>query len=215
MGTSVTVGTAEAYQRNWSAWQRFMQEDMQSEDIYMLKWNVEDKSAGVSLFFLKRYEDGLRGRQATAVTASIRWHFAKAMLSMNFLDSSLLEASRAACKLSVAELRVQRDQGQKESIKVPFCEGLLQRMRTRLSVGKSWERDDIDMRRSYLGCMLGFDPERSQEDHSVRLSDLIFDVKTKGGVIQVPGGADSVTWLESTVKACCVKPASHKPGAIS
>ena len=77
------------------------------------------------------------------------------------------------------------------------------------------------MRMSYLGCIWGFDldarvleckvPERS---HSVRLSDLIFDVETEGGVIQVPGGADSVTWLESTVKACWVKPTSHKPSAI-
>ena len=66
-------------------------------------------------------------------------------------------------------------------------------MRTRLWVGKSWEREDIDMRMSYLGCIWGFDldarvleckaPERS---HSVRLSDLIFDVETEGGVIQVP-----------------------------
>ena len=131
MGKSATVGTARIYRRSWSAWHNFMQEDVQSEDIYMFKWNEEDKSVGVSLFLLKRYKDGLRGRQATAVTASIRCHFTKALLSMNFLDSSLLGASRAACKLSVAELRVQRDQGPKESIKMPFCEGLLQRMRTR------------------------------------------------------------------------------------
>ena len=73
---------------------------------------------------------------------------------------------------------------------MPFSEGLLQRMRTMLWIGKSWECEDIDMRMSYLGCMWGFDldaqckaPERS---HSVRLSDLIFDVETEGGVIQVP-----------------------------
>ena len=47
-----------------------MQEDVQSEDIYMFKWNEEDKSVGVSLFLLKRYKDGLRGRQATAATAT-------------------------------------------------------------------------------------------------------------------------------------------------
>ena len=51
----------------------------------------------------------------------LSWHFAKTLLSTKFMDSSLLEASRAACKLSVAELRVQRDQGPKESTKVPIC----------------------------------------------------------------------------------------------
>ena len=80
------------------------------------------------------------------------------------------------------------------------------------------------MRMSYPGCVWGFDlnarvseytaPEGSQEDHSVQFSDLIFDIDTEGRVIQVPGGADSVTWLKNTVKACWVKAASHKPGAI-
>ena len=58
MGKSATVGTARIYRRSWSAWHNFMQEDVQSEDIYMLKWNEEDKSAGVSLFLLKRYKEG-------------------------------------------------------------------------------------------------------------------------------------------------------------
>ena len=49
------------------------------------------------------------------------------------------------------------------------------------------------MRMSYPGCVWGFDlnarvseytaPEGSQEDHSVRLSDLIFDIDTEGRVI--------------------------------
>ena len=79
------------------------------------------------------------------------------------------------------------------------------------------------MRMSYLGCMWGFDldarvseytaPEGRQEDHSVRLGDLVFHIETDGRVIQVPRGADLVTWLESTVKACWVRAASHKPGA--
>ena len=48
----------------------------------------------------------------------------------------------------------------------------------------------------------------------MRLSVLVFDIETEGGVIQVPGGADLINWLECTVNTCGVRAASHMPGAI-
>ena len=51
-------------------------------------------------------------------------------------------------------------------------------------------------------------------DQSVRLSDLVFDIETVGGIIQVPGGEDLIKWLGCTVNTCWARAASHKPGPI-
>ena len=136
MEQSVTRGTGRAYESHWSSWVRFMREAMNDEDPYLRNWSEGDRSALVCLFLRRRYQDGLRGKQATAVTAGMRLEFSKALLPTGFLDSALLTAARTACRMSTAELRGKKDRGANPDVKTPLCESVLLGMRASLWEGK-------------------------------------------------------------------------------
>ena len=74
-------------------------------DPLLSGWSEQDKAGLVALFLSRRYERGLRGKQATSVTASIRLHFTRALRPTRFLDGPVLEAARTACRLNPKEIR--------------------------------------------------------------------------------------------------------------
>ena len=79
-------------------------------DPLLSGWSEQDKAGLVALFLSRRYERGLRGKQATSVTASIRLHFTRALRPTEILDESVLEAARTACRLNPKEIRDLKDQ---------------------------------------------------------------------------------------------------------
>ena len=68
---SVTEKTAQAYVRHWADWYQFALSTGGIQDPFMVGWTDSDKAALVRLMLQKTHQDGLRGKQATAVTAGI------------------------------------------------------------------------------------------------------------------------------------------------
>ena len=229
MAQSVTAATAKAYEGHWLKWCRFLYEDLDSEDPLLGEWLEEDKPAIVGLFLQLRYDEGMRGKQATSVTAGIRLKFAAALQSTAFLDSAIVTAARTACRMSTKELRAKKDGGPKGNVKLPLCESLLKDMRVKLWAGRGWGREDIDSRMTYIGCMWGYDMdariseytahEVGAEDHCVRCSDLVFGVREAEESHRVGGGTSFFKDLRegrasaSHVLGFQVLTASQKTGA--
>ena len=103
-------------------------------DPYLRGESEGDKAAFVALYIRSRYDRGARGKCATSVTAALRLEFTTALVPCNFLDSPIITATRAACKLNTAELREKTNGTPSTTAKLPFCESILVRMRTRLWV---------------------------------------------------------------------------------
>lgn len=76
----------------------------------------------------------------------------------------------------------------------------------------------------FLGYVWDFDqdariseyttPERGGVDHCVRARDLVFDVVSEDGLVQVVGGCPDLDWEKKIITGCCVRSASHKVGAV-
>ena len=196
---SVTAATAKAYEGHWIKWCRFVNEDLDSEDPLLGEWLEEDKPAIVCLFLQLRYDEGMRGKQASSVTAGIRLKFAAALRSTAFLDLAIVTAARTACRMTTKELRAKKDEVPNGSVKLPLCESLLKDLRAKLRAGRGWERKDIDCRMTYIGCMWGYDMdarifeytahEVGNEDRCVRCSDLVFGIRGAMDSYQVGGGS--------------------------
>ena len=87
----------------------------------------------------------------------------------------MISAARAACRLTVKELRNKKDGPPDTTTKVPICEDLLLDLGRKMWEGRGWERKDIDFR---MGCMWGYEMdarvseytshEVDAEDHCVR-----------------------------------------------
>lgn len=57
-----------------------------------------DKATILALFFKERYgTGGMRGRQATSVSAGIRHYFVSALRSVEWFESQIVTNARAAC----------------------------------------------------------------------------------------------------------------------
>ena len=162
-----------------------------------------------------RYNNGARGKSATSVTAGLRMAFTSALLSSRFLDSPIITAARAACRLSTAEIRGKRNEGPTGSVKLPLCESILARMRDRLWPTSAWDKVGVNRRMLYVAAMWAYDmdarvseytaPEKGDEDHCVRAGDLDFELvsgeRRKGGqTLPKP----------ELVCACWVRAASQK-----
>lgn len=175
-------------------------EEIRERDPLLNAFSEVDKSSLVGLFLMRRYEGGLRGKAAAAVTASLRLNFCKNFKSTTFLQSSLIEAARTACRLSPAEMRVKRDAALSSSVKLPYCLGMLLEMRQKVWVGKGWSHQELKERVVYLACMWGYDlgarvseytkPEGKAQDHGVRVHDLAFTIDRGNDLERVAGGHD-------------------------
>ena len=224
---SVTEKTAQTYGRHWADWCHFVLNTGGIQDPFLEGWTDCDKGTLVGLLLQKRHEEGLRGKQANAITAGIRLYFTRALLSTSFLDSAILDATRTACRYSTTELRARKDMGPVASVKLPISEDIMLRMRARLWEGKGWGLHDSSHRMTYLGCMWGYDldarvseytaPEKGQEDHCVRAGDLVFCALGENGELKIRGGTLSLYSTEKEMPqfyGCWVKPSTHKTGAI-
>ena len=103
--TSVTAGTAKAYDGQWNGWCTFIENLDWSMDPYLRGESEGDKAVLVAQFIMGRHDNGARGKVASSVTAGLRLAFTTALIPCDFLDSAVITAARAACKLSTAELR--------------------------------------------------------------------------------------------------------------
>ena len=223
--------TAQTYDRQWAEWGKFIREELEGDDPLLTQWGNEDKASIVSLYLLKQHEKGLRDKSATTATAGIRHHMTRAGRATDFMDSAVVAAARSACQRTTAELREKKDKGPSSSVKLPLCESILTRMRTRLWEGKAWDPEGLHQRMLYLGCMYAYDlgarvseytaPEKGHEDHCVRVRDLRFEVSTNG---ERSNGGHSILHSSSStidgpqgqgqvVLGCWVTTSSNKTGA--
>ena len=188
----------KTYEGQWRHWCKFLSEELGETCPLLKDWPESQKSIAIALFLQNRHQGGSREKQATAVTAGVRFHFTTALLSTTFLDSPMISVARAACRLTVKELRDKKDGPPDTTTKVPICEDLLLDLRRKMWEGRGWERKDIDFRMTYVGCMWGYEMdarvseytshEVDAEDHCVRCRDLIFSVVNGSEDFQAVGG---------------------------
>ena len=146
----VTKGTRNGYSSDWRAWIAHVEKMTEGSiggDVYLDKVKSDkDRAVMLALFFKERYEaGGMRGRQATSVSAGIRHFFAAALRPVNWFDSQIVANARAACRMSCDELRDQKRDA-KSRATVPISEDMLMAVRVRLWEGRHWEWGDIDRR---------------------------------------------------------------------
>ena len=104
---SVASKTLLVYSKHWIDWRSFVEAIVEcQEDPLLSGWSEQHKAGLVALFLSRRYERGLRGKQATSVTASLRLQ----LRPTRFLDGPVLEAARTACRLNPKEIRDLKDQ---------------------------------------------------------------------------------------------------------
>ena len=77
------------------------------------------------MFLQERHGSGLRSRGASAASAGTRLEFVRALEPSTFFDEPVLTAARGACKATSEELRVIKNRGPSESVKLPLCQSLV------------------------------------------------------------------------------------------
>ena len=141
------------YDKYWEHWISFLKSEVNEDDPFVGSAGEEEKASLVGIMMLRRHEQGLRCKQATAFTASIRMHFVQQGVSTNFLNSPVIATARAACQPKPEELRERKDSGAVTSVKLPICESMLVGMKARMWTGRRWTGADMRDRMTYLGCM--------------------------------------------------------------
>ena len=132
IGRSVLPNTNRAYDRYWQQWVAFVKSEVDEDDPFVSSAGEEEKASLIGLMMMRRHEQGLRGKQATAFTAAMRLRFAQQGCPTGFLNSALIVTARAACKPTPEELRVKKDSGPTTSVKLPISGSILIDMRTRV-----------------------------------------------------------------------------------
>ena len=84
LSQSVLPRTLDTYKRHWTLWMNYLEQEISESDPYLAAFKDEDKTALMSLFLLRRYEDGHRGKMATSVTAGLRLFFSAKLISTAF-----------------------------------------------------------------------------------------------------------------------------------
>lgn len=189
--------TNRAYDRYWQQSVAFVKSEVDEDDPFVSSAGEEEKASLVGLMMLRRHEQGLRGKRATAFTAAVRLRFAQQGCPTGFLNSALIVTARAACKPTPEELRVKKDSGPTTSVKLPISGSILIDMRTKMWTGRGWTGADLHDRMAYIGCMWGFEmgariseytpPEPGNVDHCIRVDDLIFIVVSPSGARSIRG----------------------------
>ena len=196
----------------------------------MKECNTSDRSIMAAIFLQQRYEDGLRDKVATGITAAIRMMFTAALEPTGFLDSAVLAAARTACRRDASELRELRNRGPSTTVKLPLCERMILGLRSKLWEGKGWGYPHIDSRAVYIAVVWAYDqdarvseytaPELRGEDHCIRVGDLSFEVVSTTGKTMVRGGelpfeeAARGCNGETYISACWVRASTHKCGSV-
>ena len=122
-------------------------------DPFLKGVDQKDESALIGLFLLRRSEAGHHGKSATSVTAGIRLYFTQELESTTFLESTIITTASTSCKLSPTELRIIRNAGASDSVKLPICAAILIEKRERLWNGHSWIGTGVKIKMAHLGCI--------------------------------------------------------------
>ena len=72
------------YNEYWEQLISFSKSEVNEDDPFVECAGEEEKASLVGIMMLRRHEQGLRGKQATAFTASIRMNFVQQGVSTNF-----------------------------------------------------------------------------------------------------------------------------------
>jgi hypothetical protein len=176
IGTSVLPGTQRAYESHWELWRHFVHTDRHGFDPYMRDVSEDEKAGWIGLFIHRRYMLGNRGEATTAVTAGIRMRFAENLQNTTFLSSAVIATVRKACKLNPDELRIKRNAGIYDSVKLPVSQDVLGTMKTRLWCRVGWGARDLASRMRYIGAMWAF-------DQAARVSDNLVEFMTRSGAL--------------------------------
>ena len=189
--------TSNKYNDHWAKWKTFLQGEIDCDDPFLKTRSEDEKAALVSLFLMRRYQNGLRGKAATSVTAGIRIHYAQELQSTTFLESAVIAAARSSCQLNPTELRAKRNLGASDTVKLPVHEDLLYDMKINLWDGRAWSGPDLKSRMVYLGAMYAYDmgarvceytaAEQGKVDHCVRVDDLTFELECPGRTVNILG----------------------------
>ena len=146
------------------------------------------KSYSLRLFLLRRYQAGLRGSEATRVTAVIRDMFLSGGHETRFLgadgaQNELITAAKRACRLSPEELTSLK-WDRRSSVKLPVSLDLMMVMRDRLWKNQVWNKKGAENMMSHIGSMWGMEVlarkseytlrERGGADHCVRAREVLF-----------------------------------------
>ena len=204
IGKSVLPNTNRVYDKCWGQWISFIKSEADEDDPFLRNVGEEEKASLVGIMMLRKHEQGLRGKQATSFTASIRLRFSQQGFSTEFLSSAVIATARVACKLKPEELRERKDSGASASVKLPICERILNDMKARMWTGRGWSGADMRDRMVYIGCMWAFDlgarvseyttPEPGGVDHCIRVDDLVFVVDSPRGTSSFRGSKLAEVW---------------------
>jgi hypothetical protein len=123
----------------------------------------------------------------------------RALEPSTFFDEPVLTAARGACKATSAELRVIKNRGPSESVKLLLCQSLVSSRREANWTQRSWDFPDIDSRAISFATTWAFNmgarvsaytaAEKGGEDRCVRAVDLLFDFET-GAIQFFPRGGE-------------------------
>lgn len=92
LSQSVLPGTLETYSGHLTLWMNFLEQEISQSDPYLTTFNDEDKTSLVGLFLLRCYEEGLRSKMATSVTAALKQFCLGKLMSTAFLDDGAIAA---------------------------------------------------------------------------------------------------------------------------
>ena len=111
LAKAVTFGTRSGYEGDWRKWLEFIgkrQGMSGNDDVYLDKVSSDTERATLLALFLKeRYTlEGMRGRVAITVSASIRHAFMIALRPVDWFDSDYVTKARAACRRSGDKIRI-------------------------------------------------------------------------------------------------------------
>ena len=187
IGRSVSPNTSRVYEKNWEQWISFLKSEVNEDDPFVGSAVEEEKAPLVGIMMLRRHEQGLRGKRATAFAASIRMHFVQQGISTNFINSPVIATARAACEPKPEELRERKDSCAATSV----CESILVGMKARMWTGRGWTGADMRDRMTDLGCMWAFEmgarvseyttSEPGGVDHCIRVDDSPTGTRTLCG----------------------------------
>ena len=223
---SVSVLTADGYDRLWKLWVDFLWTWAASKDVALAK--IEEdlvKAKVVLLFVMHLHSVGLRREErVTEVLSAVRHVLTRDFkVGVAFLDLELLKKARKACRRSPEEVRARQDEQEANAI-LPLCQEIVEAMREKLWVRTSWaDFDGILMKAEWIGFGLGVDqgarpsslgkPDgKKAVDHALRNSRVVFEFKgggeRKAGPAMKGAGRDDVAGVR-------VKLSTHKAGVDS
>ena len=236
--SSVTEGTRRTYRREWETWVSFIESKEvggKGADPFMRDIASDlAKSYWLCLFILRRYQAGLRGSEATRVTAAIRHMFLSGGHETRFLGADgarneLITAAKRACRLSPAELRSLK-WDRRSSVKLPVNLDLMIAMRNRLWKDQVWDKKGAEKMMTYIGSMWGMEilarkseytlHERGCADHCVRAREVSFllgaPISVEGSLVSSISGGNPLLWEVRgvDVEACMINTSSHKSGSL-